>query len=180
MNDNVYKNSKIYKLISNKTELIYIGSTYDKLCKRKQNHISKYKYYLKHNKHYVSSCELLKLGDVDIILIENYSCNNRDELRARERHHIELNKNICVNIERPYISDEEKKEYFEKYRIDNNDILKENQKNIYNNNKDKILEKHKLHYEKMEKVKCDVCNIEFKKKWKIQHEKTKSHINKLT
>lgn len=105
-----YTNSKIYKIINDKTDKIYIGSTtYKSLCERMRCHRCAYK-----NKKCTSAKELFDLGECQIILIENYSCNNKDELRSRERYYIELYKDICVNVRRPIIS---KKEHDEKTKL---------------------------------------------------------------
>ena len=45
----------------------------------------------------MSSFDLLELGDVSIILLELCPCNSRDELLAKERYHIELNKDNVIN-----------------------------------------------------------------------------------
>ena len=94
-----YQNSKIYKLISNETENIYIGSTTRRyLCNRLADHKSSYKRYNDgKDKSRCQSFELLKLGDVKIILLENYPCNNKDELASREQYWIDQNKSLCIN-----------------------------------------------------------------------------------
>ena len=66
-----YSNGKIYKIISDQTDLIYIGSTTQQLSKRKQRH--------KSNKD-CSSKEILQYEDARIILIEMFSCNCKEEL----------------------------------------------------------------------------------------------------
>lgn len=48
--------------------------------------------------HYVTSFELLKYNDVEIVLIKEYPCKTKDQLLARKRFYIEslecVNKNI--------------------------------------------------------------------------------------
>jgi len=90
-----YKNAKIYKLVSNYTDKIYVGSTTQKLSMRKAEHTRDYQQYLKGIGYKFISFELLELGPVDIILLEEYQCDNREQLHKRERYHIE--KNNCVN-----------------------------------------------------------------------------------
>ena len=104
-----YKNGKIYKLISDQTDKIYIGSTCSELHKRLYQHKKSYTYW-KHSfgKGYISSIELIKEGEVEIVLIENYSCNDKNELHAREKYWIEQNKDKIVN---KYIPTRTKKEY---------------------------------------------------------------------
>ena len=72
---NNYLNAKIYKLTSTHTEEIYVGSTcYKYLCDRLGVH--KYQYINKPENKNTSSSKLFKLGDVNIELIELYSCNS--------------------------------------------------------------------------------------------------------
>ena len=89
-----YQNGKIYKIVSDQTDKIYIGSTTDKyLSHRLNNH----RYEYKSKRSNVSSKKILKYDDVKIILIETYPCKNKDELFAREQYHVDKNKDICVN-----------------------------------------------------------------------------------
>jgi len=94
-----YQLSKIYKIVSPHTDKIYIGSTTQKYLKsRLQGHIGCYKDYKNGTrKRTITSFILLELGDADIILIENYPCNSKDELHKREREIIEQNMDKCVN-----------------------------------------------------------------------------------
>jgi len=104
-----YNESKIYKLISSETDQIYIGSTtYHYLSDRFGNHKYDYRRWLSGDSKYLSAFEILKYDDVKIILIESYSCNSKDELRAREQYWIEQNKDICVNLINAYGKDKEK------------------------------------------------------------------------
>ncbi len=96
-----YGNGKIYKLISNNSDKIYIGSTCQSLAKRKAKHKEDSIRYNNGKYHYVSSFELFNLGDVDVILLENYPCKNKEELHARERFYIEENLDTCVNVKVP-------------------------------------------------------------------------------
>jgi len=75
-----YSNGKIYKIISNHTDLIYIGSTTQTLAQRKQKH---------RNKNNCSSIEILQYDDARIILIELFSCNCKEELTAREQYYMD-------------------------------------------------------------------------------------------
>jgi len=110
-------NAKIYKIISDKTDKIYIGSTNQKyLSQRLIDHCLTFKSWLETNKNFCSVFDILKLGDYKIILIENYPCESRDELNKKEREYIELNKMNCVNIKCPYSTREEVEEQFKKRR----------------------------------------------------------------
>ena len=82
----------IYKLVSFQTDKCYIGSTtVDYLSKR----LSQHKHDFKRNRP-LSSMEITQFDDCEIVLIENCTCNDSYELRARERYHIEQEPN-CVN-----------------------------------------------------------------------------------
>jgi len=183
-----YENGKIYKIVCNETGLIYIGSTAQKyLSTRLGEHKKTHKSYLNGKSHYVSSFEVLEGGNFDIILLENYYCKDKYELKAKERHYIETIK--CVN---KYIPNRTNKEY----RDTNKDYLKEYRSTYYENNKDKIIQTTRQYKEankdiiKMKnqhyrednkdkinaKVKC-ICGCEVLKRELKRHEQTKKHIN---
>ncbi len=114
-----YSKSKIYKIVSDSSDKIYIGSTTsERLCKRLAEHVNNYKEYSgsKKHSHYITSYELLKNNDFQIILLENVPCLSRDELNAHERRHQDQNKDKIVNKARSKISEEEReksrKEYY--------------------------------------------------------------------
>jgi len=141
-----YKQSKIYELRCNITNKIYYGSTTKHyLSQRLTEHKAQYKRYLKDKKQYYSSFEILKNDDYKIILVENFECNSKDELRAREQHYI--NNNDCINKHRAFITEEEK-----------NDYKKTQSNNYYQDNKDKLKEQSKKYYEKYKE------NVEHRKK----------------
>ena len=70
--ENKYQRGKIYKVASNKTEDIYIGSTCETLSRRLSQHRQDYKKYLKGKHDYITCWEVLKTDDYFIVLIENY------------------------------------------------------------------------------------------------------------
>ena len=95
-----YSNGKIYKIVDNTTGNIYIGSTCEKyLSKRLVGHRTSYKCYLEGKTNYMTSFEILKNNNYEIILIESHPCGSSDELHARERFYIENNN--CVNKSMP-------------------------------------------------------------------------------
>lgn len=121
-----YQNAKIYKIVCNVTGLVYIGSTCRTLEQRLNNHTNSYNCYEVGIKKYCSSYKVLENGDFEILLLENYPCNNRTELLLRERHFTDTI--TCVNIKRNQgmIAEmgvsEYRKEYGKKYYKDNFDI----------------------------------------------------------
>jgi len=98
-----YQNGKIYKITAG--NLTYYGSTTQPLSKRLTNHISEKNNNL--NKK-CSSFPLLDMPDCKIILVEDYPCERREQLLARESYYIESNE--CVNKNRPFLTDEQKKQ----------------------------------------------------------------------
>ena len=203
-----YQLSKIYKLVSNHTDQIYIGSTCQSLAKRKGGHIANFKSFLKGNRGLTTSFKLIELGDIDIVLIEECPCDNKDQLHARERFHIESND--CVN---KFIPGRSKKEYEEAnkekikeyeeankekikerkkvYRELNKEIINENakqyyqenkehKKDYYQDNKDKIKEHYQNNKEKLnEKIDC-ICGGKYTHQNKTIHSKSKKHINHIS
>ncbi len=143
---NKYENAKIYKITSIHSDLIYIGSTNQKrLSSRKSGHISQYNRWINNNSNYTSSFELIKLGDIDICLIEEFPCENKEQLHKRERYYIENTIN-CINIKKPSRPPEE---YKKEYREKNIDKIKEKQKRYYEINKDKRQEYLKNNKERL-------------------------------
>lgn len=167
---NRYNNGKIYKLVSNHTDKIYIGSTCkERLCQRLAKHKDKYKRWLKNEKDYTSSIELLKLGDVEIVLLESVNCNTKDELFKKEREYIEKYKDIIVNNRLKPIAtkeekDENKKKINEKFKEENKDYIKEYNIKYQQENKKRL----------QEKIVCD-CGSNISRYHKSHHLKTLKH-----
>jgi len=142
-----YSNGKIYKIIDNTNGNIYIGSTTETLSRRLVCHRSKYKCHLLGKAEYVSSFEILKNNNYNIILIEKYNCNDKDELLARERYHIENNK--CVNLQIPgrdhhnynYHQTEKAKETSKEWYEKNKKTIR---KKWVEENKEKIIKQKKV------------------------------------
>lgn len=159
-----YKQGKIYKICSNQTEKIYIGST----CKSLENRFDLHKIALKRwkqgliNKY--SSFDLLdKYNDCYIELIELYPAKDKRDLFNRERYFIEENINLVIN---KIIPSRTKKEYYESNKIK----IKRNMKIYYEKNKDKILEQWNI------KNDCE-CGGSYTNNNKHIHIKTNKHIN---
>jgi len=132
-----YTHSKIYKIIDNTNGNIYIGSTTQSLSQRLGAHTRDHKRYCNGKFPYVSSFEIIKNGNYEIILIEEVNCNNKEQLHKYEREHIEANE--CINIRIPTRT---KREHYKA----NRDILIEKQKEYYNSNIDTYREYQKDYY----------------------------------
>lgn len=134
-----YSNGKIYIVRSPHTEEVYIGSTVSTLSKRMGQHREKFNLWKKGEHHYFTCFKLIDLGDAYIELIEEYPCENKNQLERREGQIMRETVN-CVNIQ---IAGQTKKEY----RVDNKEIISEKAKEYRVDNKESILAKHKEYYE---------------------------------
>jgi hypothetical protein len=134
-----YSKAKIYKLVG--YGLTYYGATTQSLSQRKTEHKTQ-----KSNK--CKSKEIFKFGDdIDIVLVENFPCKNKEELHKREREWIENNE--CVNRCIPtrtykewYNDNKDKRlDQYKEWREQNKDYKK-----VYNKvHKDKIKEQRKIY-----------------------------------
>lgn len=80
MEDNKYCNSKIYKIVSaTHPEVVYVGSTVNPLNKRLVGHRTDYNRGIR-----IASNQVMQYADAEIILVEEYPCDNSNELRMRE------------------------------------------------------------------------------------------------
>jgi len=109
-----YSKAKIYAIRSNNTDLTYVGSTLRSLNERlKEHRLDSLK-----EERYCSSKEIIDLGEYEIILLENFPCENENQLLERERFWIEeqdfpVNKVIPTRTRKEYEQDtkEQRKEY---------------------------------------------------------------------
>lgn len=115
-----YTRGKIYRIVS-KSGKQYVGSTTETLSQR----LARHRQYIndKTNQGISSVQILLEDPDAKIILIENYSCQNKEELRAREQYWIENIEGGCVNKKRAHSTPEFKKEKQKQYHEENKDKI---------------------------------------------------------
>jgi len=193
-----YQNSVIYKIKHNEDydDLnIYVGSTAN-FTRRKSKH--KYNCNNENSENYnVSVYKYIRNnGGWDewvMIPIEQYPCNNKDELKIRERYHIDLlrptlNRNIPTRTIKEWYQDnkEEIAKYHKEYNIDNKEKNAEHKKQYYEDNKEEFKKKHKQYREAnkaiisekaKEKIICDHCGSEITRNGLSQHQKTKKCLN---
>ena len=200
------KIGRVYKIVHNQSDLVYIGSTFNQLRFRFQQHktkgnciISKYlKEYGKEN--------------FKIILIKKYNVIDREHLHAKEQLWINklrcINKNNCIaflwkdiyflKYNKKYYY--ENKEYFKEYREENKEHIKIQFKKYYQENKEYNKERHKKYYQEnkerlkikyyqnkqliaqknRQKIYCEICNCIITKSALYHHRKSKKHIKNLT
>ena len=144
---NKYQTAKIYTIRSPHTDKYYIGSTANKyLCNRLAGHKSNYKQYLTGDNKYMTSFDIIKLGDVYIELLELVKCNSNDELHKREGELIREHKNNCVNN---YVAGRTGKELIKESPTYHARVLENNKKSRERNkekNREKINERSRIYY----------------------------------
>ena len=94
-----YNLGKIYKIVDNTNDNIYFGSTCEPtLSRRLAKHVSNFSGYKRGKDNFMTSFKILENGDYDIILIEDFPCDSKNQIFARERYWTD---NInCVNKNR--------------------------------------------------------------------------------
>ena len=153
-----YQKGKIYKIISNNTDKVYYGSTVSLLCRRKAQH----NYDFKNNLNFLSCREIINNEHWDLVLVEDYPCEKKEQLLMRERYYIE--NNDCINKTNPIVSKEERKIYENKY----------NKKN-----REKQKAKQHIYYPKRnEKITCE-CGSVISRTHKSRHLKSLKHNDYL-
>jgi hypothetical protein len=101
-------------------------------------HRKSFKQYKNGKCNFTRSFQILEYESAKIELVENYPCNNKEELLQREGYYIRnnncINKNIAGRTKQIWC--EENKQY-----------IKIQQKDYYEQNKEQINEQHKKYYE---------------------------------
>tara|TARA_Y100000741_G_scaffold182969_2_gene139050 strand:- start:857 stop:1411 length:555 start_codon:yes stop_codon:yes gene_type:complete len=115
---------KIYKIISENTPFVYIGSTKQKLEIRLNGHIRNYKHridyynwFYDHSHNFenipkkfknepgnTSSYKIMLYGDYSIELLEEFDYEIKSDILKREQFYINLYKDICVNTKKSWSS----------------------------------------------------------------------------
>ena len=148
-----FQKSKIYKLYSvNNPNLVYFGSTTQRLSQRLAEHVKSYK--IGSN---IASRSILETGNYNIELIEEYPCNDNKELLEKESEYIRNNE--CLNKVIP----------------------NRNRAEWYETNRPQLLMKRNIRYLKekedlQKKVTCS-CGCEIKKFSLNKHLKSNKHNN---
>jgi hypothetical protein len=163
-----YSQGKIYKVIPIqgiwRTLPCYVGSTVERyLSRRMAGHKYDYKLWKEGKDSKCGVYDLFEQYGVDncyIILIENYPCSSKDELKAREEYWRE--KIATVNINKAFIPPEDRgQKYKKQYREDNKEHIKEYAESYRKKIRD-------------EKVQCECgSNIKRPNLWK--HNQSKKH-----
>jgi hypothetical protein len=177
---NKYQNSKIYRIINDENDEVYVGSTYNMLCRRMEKHRS-HRFQYAHRPLYKLMNEI-GIAKFHIELIEEYPCDNKEQLRKREGHFIRgmgtLNMVIEERTKKEYKeTNKDKIEYMAKYREEKKDQIlaktkeyRENHKDEIKqykiNNKEHILAQNKEYYERTKEHKQEYQKSDKVKAWK--------------
>ena len=157
-----YKNGKVYRLVSPSGKQ-YVGSTTQPLSKRLHAHKYDYKRWKSGKTHYVTSFELFESEKVEVILIEDFPCDRKEQLHARERYYVE--QLDCVNKCVPTRTKKEwDRENGKAYREKTKDHKNKYNHFYYNKNKGKLLDK----------VLCE-CGSEVAVCCLVRHNKSNKH-----
>jgi len=153
-NNNNYQYGKVYMITNENTKKIYVGSTIHSLEKRFYKHQHNFK-----SGEYVASADLFMLGgETMIVLLEDYPCNNKQELLCREQYWMDkLSKdNIeLVNKCRAFNDPNDAEKIYHEWYVKNKDRVL-NRQLIYDSkpeNKEKKHEYQRLNREKIIKQK---------------------------
>ena len=142
-----YSKGKIYKILNNTTLDVYVGSTCQKLSKRLANHKTK----LNEGKQNLLYSKMREIGDKNfyIELVEDYPCENGEQLKRREGEVIReigtLNEKIAGRTKQEHRDDNREniqQKEAERY-INNKEAIKAKRKEHYQENKERINERHK-------------------------------------
>jgi len=177
-----YSKGKVYKIISDCSDKIYIGSTAQHyLCDRLSNHKSEYNRWIKTEKGYCSSFELLKLNNCKIILLCNYPCNSKAELQMKEQECMDeyknKNPNLLLNLFRSHNTKEYKKQY-KKNWSDNNPTDRTEYYKEWNSNEEVKKKKKESELRNKKQITCE-CGCVISSCSKYLHLKSKKHLKNM-
>jgi hypothetical protein len=183
-----YKQGKIYMIIDVDGRIRYYGSTTLTLMERWWAHKSNFNTWKKGSG---SSCAIYKYFDkhgIDnfrIELVEDYPCDNDEQLRMKEDEYIRENE--CVNEQRAYTTYEEKLEKYRQYHHADKARHNEISRQWYQDHKE-----HKHEYDKQyrksnieairEKKRIQIvceCGAEVIKDNLSRHRKTAVHLSRI-
>jgi len=134
---NKYNRGKIYKITVEGCNLVYYGSTIKPyLSNHLGAHKQNWKKWKEGKRSMTTSCKLFEIGNPIITLVEDFACERKEQLLARERWYIE--NNICVNKNVPTRTIKE-------WKNDNIESIQNREKEWRNNHKEYLKEYNK-HY----------------------------------
>jgi group I intron endonuclease len=184
-----YQNGKIYVIRNHVNEKVYVGSTTQSLSKRWGGHKANSK--KRPNYLIYKAFEDLGIDNFYIQLIENYPCENKEQLRSREGFHMRklnsyengYNSIIAGRTEREYYENNKEKiqAYQKSYRESHAENLGMYRKQYYQDNKQNLnnkqkeyLKQHEDKYKAYQKKYRESHSDDQKKYMKLWREKNSS------
>jgi hypothetical protein len=156
-----FANAKIYKLVNSEDDEIYIGSTCGTLHLRKCRHKKDANRYP--NRRVYEHLNRVGWANVRIILIESFSCLNKNELLRREQYHIDLLQ-PSLNKNSSYVHCPHGRQHSNCILCDGSGVCLHNRRKTHC----KICNAGKY--------KCDYCDTSYNSKQSIKyHHKTMKH-----
>lgn len=157
---------RVYKIVG--MEEVYIGSTFDTIHERMQNHIRLYRMWIGKKRRGCGSFVLFKRYGIEnckMELIKEYDVYDDKQLKVYESlfYHQYKTQGICVNQIEPSGLRMGIKKMYEIARGDRREYKKQN----YDENRERILKQLK------QKVKCDICELVMNKASLTRHKKRK-------
>ena len=144
-----YEDAKIYRLVFTGTDAVYIGSTCGTLQRRMWHHTHSAKY--EETQKQTAACRYIREAAATTIeLIEDFPCESKEQLAARERHWIESTP-TAINTNIPGQTWQERRE--------------------------KRIDEHKAYMKAYaaERYTCE-CGREISRAEKARHNKSKNHL----
>ena len=192
---NKYQQGKIYCIRNTINDMIYIGSTCQKLSQRMTNHRSDMNKPTHQNMKLYKAMNELGKENFYIQLVEDYPCENIEQLLKREtelmlEHKADLNKNkngrTVLERYKEYkqTHEEEIKESNKKYREANKETLKQKKREDYIKNREHRIQQvnanrktNKEKYDATRKKFYEANKEELIAKSKARYEENKDEIN---
>ena len=150
-----YRNAKIYKIVDNTNDAIYVGSTCKTLEQRLKQHEYDYVKFKAGKQHFITSFKILENNNYKIELVKLFPCDSKIELELQEGKIIKEYRNNKLNIVNICVAGQTHKE----------SVFQHYQKN-----------KIAINERRNHKHVC-FCGGKFTTCGKSQHEKSKKHQN---
>ena len=184
-----YKNGRIYKILNYIDSECYVGSTCQPLSKRMATHRKDSKRDKNGHRLLYAKMNTYGVENFYIELLEEYPCQNVEQLHQREGYYIRmvgtLNKNIQGQTPRGYR--ENNRERRREYENANKEVFRERKKEYDELHKEKILGRKKEYYvrnkddlcaKKRETYRC-ICGSIICVGVKAKHERTHKHKTRI-
>ena len=164
-----FSKAKIYKLVSNISSDVYIGSCLVELSKRFSVHKGP-------SNTCISKSMFIDGATITIVLIEDCPCENKNQMKARELHYITTLQ--CININKPFITDVnvvngDYKEWRKQYQLEHKEDIKQ-----YNKQYNIEHAAEKKQYDKQYRLTHAEEHKQYDKQYRLTHAEEKKQRDK--